>query len=239
MPDHGSSRSIDQSSPSSGGVDSHRGTPGTKVTEFSPEDVRSEPKADGKGIGKAKFPPTFSLQGVPVKTSPNGKVATIRSLANHDPFTTGSSVLTVNGNPSAGIKLSPTAAAFKPLQSTTQLAVINATHPGFPDSNSLGVPSVGQQTRGTSTVSYLNATSVPDLYPHRKITENLSYISAGPAQPPIAPPAHSHSSGTLNGGVSSQALPSADISSSRYLKVSNVAKVTSQKNLCEIFSVSV
>lgn len=239
MPDHVSSRSIDQSSPSSGGVESHRGTPGTKVTEFSPEDVRGEPKMDGKAIANAKFPPTFALQGVPVKVSPNGKAGTTRGMGNHDPFTSGSSVLAVNGNPSAGIKLSPTAAAFKPFQSTNQLAVINANHRGFPDRQAAGVPSVGQQPAITSTVSYLNATSVPDLHPHRKFTEDHSHLSGGLPQPPIAPPSHTQSSVPLNGGLSSLGLPSADVASSRYLKISNVPKVTSQQNLTEIFSVSV
>lgn len=237
MPDHISSGSIDQSSPSSGGVDSLRGTPGTKVTEFSPEDVRGEPKVDGKGMAKANFPPTFSLQGVPIKFSPNGKVGTIRGMASHDPFTTGTSVLTVNGNSSAGIKLSPTAAAFMPLQSN-QLAAINTNHTGFPDIRSVGLTPLGQQGGVASTVSYLNATSVPDLHPHRKITENLSHICGGLPQPPIAPPTHTHSSGTMSGGLFPLASPSTNVVSSRYLQVSNVPRVTSQHNLNEIFSVS-
>ena len=238
MPDHNSSMSIDQSSPSSGGVDSPRGTPGTKVTEFSPEDGRGEPKVDGKGIVKASFPPTFSLQGVPIKLSPNGKVGTIRGMASQDPFTTGSSVLTVNANPSACIKLSPTAVAFMPLQST-QLAAINTNYASSRCPRSTGATPLGSQSGVTSTVSYLNATSVPDLHPHRKITENLSHVTEGLPQPPIAPPTHAHSSGTMNGGFSSLAVQSTNLSSSRYLKVCNVPKVTTQQNLNEIFSVSV
>ena len=224
------------SSQSSGGVESRRGTPGTKATEFSPEDSRNELKAESI---KNNYPPAFALQGVPLKFSPNTKAGHTRIIGSHDPFTTTSNVLTVVANHTAGIKLSPTAAAFEPLCSADNIAYAKANdfvHTAIRQPAS----AASQKLAISSAVSYLSATSVPDYEPESStFSKRLVSVLGGASRQPIGAPAGVNLEGYL---PSSNTLPAdskvADVGSSRNLKVSHLPEGTVLSHLNAIFLVS-
>ncbi|MCJ1396505.1 hypothetical protein MMC18_009396 [Xylographa bjoerkii] len=226
-------------SPSSGGAESHHCTPGTKLTEFSPEEFRGEPTTGYNGNTKCNHPPAFALQGVSLKFSPHNKALNFTPLGTQDPFTVTSSALKVNANATTGVKLSPIAAAFKPSQSGFHLATTFRSEP-IPDGVSL--PRSGhhqkalQDLRNSSGVSYLNATSVPDLGPsHLKLTQNILSVPGCASLSPIGPPTGSDRT-ILSTSVTSSpvGLIPGRTNSSRYLKI-RVPTDTTQDTLNAIF----
>ena len=221
------------SSPSSADVESHHGTPGTKLTDFSPEDFRGEPKTLAANNIQVNLPPTFALQGVPVKLSPNGK-AHVATLAVQDPFTSIPIPCTVPDPSSVGAaKLSPTAATFMPLRPHPTLSIANR-----PQVSSFGVldsNSTGQH----SGVAYLNATSIPDpTPPNRMASQNLISCQSAVVLPPIGPPTPSIVANSLSGQCGPQVSYFAATGGSRYFKISHVPTQTSPHQLNAIFSVS-
>ena len=230
-------------SPSSGGAESQHCTPGTKLTDFSPEDFRGQSKMGYNGNSKTNHPPAFTLQGVPLKFSLHTTAPNLTSIGPQDPFTVTSSTLQVNGNATSGIKLSPTATAFKPSQSGFHLA---ATLRSVPSPSGVLFPSSGnhqktpQDAHSALGVSYLNATSVPDLdlsYP--KLTQNMLSVADGLHQSPIGPPTSSNCTILPTSATSS---PTNSVSrrtnSSRYLRI-RVPTDTTQDLLNAIFIVRI
>ncbi|KAL9044105.1 MAG: hypothetical protein Q9214_002734 [Letrouitia sp. 1 TL-2023] len=104
------------SSPNSAqGTDSRHGTPETKLTAFSPEDLRTDQKPTNHHTLRSNLPPVFSLSAVPAKASPKGKAShSDVTPQQHDPFVTTKTGLTAYST-SEPPKLSPTASAFTPM----------------------------------------------------------------------------------------------------------------------------
>ena len=228
-------------SPSSGGAESYHCTPVTQLTDFSPEDFREQSKMGYHGNSKTNHPPAFALQGVPLKFSPYSKAPKLTSMGTQDPFTVTSSTLHANGNAASGIKLSPTAAAFKPSQPGLHLA---ATLRSEPLPGAVLLPSPGlhqkapQDARSASGGSYFKARSVPDLdLSHLKPTQNILSVAGGVNQSPIGPPA---SSNFTILSTSSTSSPTNSVSrrtnSSRYIRI-RVPTDTTQDVLNAIFIV--
>ena len=103
-------KSVD-SSPQSDGNDSHYGTPGTRLTEFSPEDIRNEQKQRSCSDVQSPQPPAFALKAKPGSSCSSFKV---EKPSGSDPFTSvkqrGHS-----GRTDSSQRLSAKAASFKPL----------------------------------------------------------------------------------------------------------------------------
>ena len=106
------SDTLSHCSPSSGGNASNHGTPGTKMTDFSPEDVRSESKSTTNDGTNANQPPPFALQ---VKSADEVDEFSLTGET-QDPFIGNTHGLGFKAEPSVQ-KLSPTAPTFKPLHS--------------------------------------------------------------------------------------------------------------------------
>ncbi|MCJ1435175.1 hypothetical protein MMC27_004546 [Xylographa pallens] len=226
-------------SPSSGGAESYRCTPGTKLTDYSPEDFRGQSKMGYHGNSITNHPPAFTLHGVPLKFSPHSKAPNLTSMGTQDPFTVTSSTLQVNGNAASGIKLSPTAVAFKPSQSGFHLA---ATLRSEPIQRGVSLPGPGQHqnaqqdARSALRVSYLNATSVPELdLSHTKLTQNILSVAGDVNQSPIGPPASSNCT-ILSTSTTSSPTDSVSrhTNCSRYLRI-RVPTDTTQDVLNVIF----
>ena len=111
-------RAVD-STPSSTGLTSHRGTPGTKLTQFSPDDAFADGKSSGTGHA-VNVAPSFLFRGLSAGSVTINEVDTQASSGIRDPFTT----LQTEKKPvfqKTTSHLSPTAASFEPLQQATQL----------------------------------------------------------------------------------------------------------------------
>ena len=108
---------ISASPNSSEEIDSHRGTPATKISAFSPEENVESFKVASHGIIRANVPPAFNLVHTNTNFSPNGKVGENTSSVFQDPFVSVSPSNNVT-QPSTGVsKLSPGASDFTPATS--------------------------------------------------------------------------------------------------------------------------
>ena len=108
---------ISTSPNSSEEIDSHRGTPATKISAFSPENNFENFKIASHGIVRSNVPPAFNLVHTNTNFSPNGKVGGDTSSVCQDPFVSGLFSNNVT-QPSTGLfKLSPGASDFTPATS--------------------------------------------------------------------------------------------------------------------------
>ena len=100
-------------------LDSNQATPATKVSVFSPHDIREALKPSNIGIVRSKVPPAFVLtQPQPTFTqniqTPNGT-----SCATQDPFVSGPSLSATTQSSTDTSRLSPTASTFTPPSTLT------------------------------------------------------------------------------------------------------------------------
>ena len=132
---------ISASPNSSEEVDSHRGTPATKISAFSPEDNVENFKIAAHGIIRSNVPPAFNLVHTNTNFSANGKVGENTSLVFQDPFVSVSRSSNVT-QPSTGVsKLSPGASDFTP---ATSIAFSSSNGRSVPiPSHHIDVPSPG------------------------------------------------------------------------------------------------
>ena len=226
MDGHNASVLPDSSSPSSEGDTSHHSTPDTTCTAFSPEDTHDGPKAVAKGGVKVLLPPTFTLQRAPSRG--NASYETVRStpLGAQDPFTASPNVITLPNISNGELKLSPTATSFTPALTNSALA-----SSGSSQSSSF---TCHQLPNGTSAVSSLIASSVPDNTTNTtKLKKSLISTGSAPAISPIGPRAITASVGLAIG----QDSPKPRGDSSRLLMISQIATITTPKELTDMFSV--
>ena len=220
------------SSPSSGDVESCRGTPGTKATELTPEDSRNEVKNT--------YPP-FALRSVPLKFSPSAEAGHTPNIGRDDPFlTTTSNILTVTSNKTAGIKLSPTAAEFEPLCLADNTAYTEGKNFALHTVARQPISAASQKSAVPSAVSLLSATSVPDFGPENATFANrLASILGGASCQPIGAPAGVNLEGCPPSvKISPAESEVADVGNSRNLKISHLPGGTLLSHLNAIFLVS-
>ena len=212
---------------SSEGGASYRSTPETKLTAFSPEDLRGEPKAIANSGIKIKLPPAFILHAASNKVNFVGRVTDLASTEIHDPFTTSRKAHQCVTTSIARPKLSPTAISFTPsfdIEQPRSLKDSQRFHESVPPGQRVGI----------SAVSYLNATSVPDTAPLDSKLGNRSLVATPEAfLSPIRPLASTCTGIATQANESSKAL-----GNSRYLMISNISKNVSIAELNEIFTVS-
>lgn len=94
-------------------VESRHGTPATKFSPFSPENVH-DLKDGGHVIARSNVPPAFNLVRTNANFSPKGKVGKITSLSSQDPFVSAPALPVSTRTSSDASKLSPTALSFIP-----------------------------------------------------------------------------------------------------------------------------
>lgn len=226
MVDFNSPTTSSSSPCSSESLFSDHGTPATKLTAFSPEDARDEPKVMANSSIKVHQPPSFTLQGVPIKCSLHGKAARSTNLGAQDPFTTMPSVVTIDGSSLAAPRLSPVANSFTPSAGAMRKLNSNGSEP--PAAHTYHRP------MGVDTVSYLTATSVPDTKWHGTVDKNPLSVLPDTLLSPIGPRAVPVSIGPA---MIEDTLKTMN-DCSRYLMISQVLKWTTPQELNEIFTVS-
>ena len=145
---------ISASPNSSEEVDSHRGTPATKISAFSPEEKPESFKIATHGIVRSNVPPAFNLVHTNTNFSANGNVGENTSLVFQDPFVSVS--LSNNATqPSTGVsKLSTGASDFTP---ATSIAFSSSNGPSAPiPSHHIDVPSPGYLVSSAASSSPQN-----------------------------------------------------------------------------------
>ncbi len=209
-------------------AESRRGTPDTKLTVFSPEDVRVVKRAIVGDAVDQGGPPAFTIKPTHSKSSPKGH-GNFKVTGSQDPF------VTIIG-PATGLRISTERPKLSPIASSfTPLGAIGMTP---------GTTKPGQQGYAPSTssgVSYLNATSLPDgTTGDTQLKQYLQSVASEAAV--IAPigqrPASGPTTPIKDGEHHIANLFSVDTKVTRTLMVANVSRKTSGKELGEFFDVS-
>lgn len=217
-------------------IESHHGTPETKLSTFSPEVFRTQPKVGAYGAVRSNpLPPAFSLNHAQGKSSPKTKLSNLNIFGSHDPFVTNPSCVSngrVSNNPP---KLSPVASSFTPHKFQEQVSVNAKPH----GSNVSVLKSNGKV--GILGLSHVAATSAPG-------TASASGDSGKPpvivgsevpalttSQPDFSVPLNDHTS--AEGPFIKMGRFSSDDETSRSLVISQIPQTTSSKDIDEFFSV--
>ena len=95
-------------------VESHHGTPATKLSPFSPDEVPEEPKHISQGIVRTRVPPPFVLARDQSNFGPNGKSGSAIVPGSQDPFLSISDLSSNAKSSGDASKLSPNASTFTP-----------------------------------------------------------------------------------------------------------------------------
>lgn len=212
-------------------IESHHGTPETKLSVFSPEEFRAQSKASSYGTGRSNLPPLFTLgnsQGKPSSKLNGSKTPT---FGYQDPFVVNSGIIPVTPTFDDPTKLSPTASSFTPLslrQSSPNRNVLQNLqmhlHKGGIQSGSPGLVPFSTYAVSDST----SITANPEKYPvsaERATSQTIPTSSSCHLSIEVVPP--------------KIGLFSSDGETSRSLMISQVSRKTSTKEVEEFFSVSV
>ncbi len=219
---------ISASPNSSEEIDSHRGTPATKISAFSPEDNVESFKVASHGIIRSNVPPAFNLVHTNTNFSPNGKVGENTSSVFQDPFVSVSLSNSIT-QPSTGVsKLSPAASDFTP-----------ATSIAFSSSNGRLV-SIPSHQFDVSSPGYLVSPAVSSSSHNNSIATKCAV--SGPSGLGLRPTSiqavttqHDISSaagGNIHRGFSS------DEGLSRAIMLCNIPPITSMDDIYGLFGVS-
>lgn len=231
--DNGIRHGVSSSPNSAQGTDSRHGSPETKLTAFSPEDLRADQKPTNNHALRSNLPPVFSLSAVPAKASPKGKASRPDlTPQQHDPFVTGKTGLTAYST-SEPPKLSPTASAFTPMG-------FRDYKPGNIVSHMLIVPSnTSDGTADThANVNRVSPSSAPvtssgHLSLQRCPSSTTTSSSSVTSQPMSTPPQKPFFSGDENGTFHF----SSTTGLSRALIISQVDRDVSNREFIELLKV--
>ena len=213
-------------------IESQHGSPETKLTAFSPEDVRLQPRLGEYKTGRSNLPPAFALgQPQDRPSSINGPV-NVNPYGSQDPFVTNSGAVYRSRSPRPQPRLSPGASSFTPLDSQEW-----GSSPGL--KNSWDPTITSPQYQGSiSKTSYLPRISTCGALTNNGSPEQLRV-------PTVSKPLTSQL-GPIpqNTALKIEVVPvkigyfSSDGETSRSLIISDVSPRTSAKEVDEFFSVS-
>lgn len=211
-------------------IESHHGTPETKLSVFSPEEFRVQPKASPYGTGRSNLPPLFTLGNSQGKRSPKPNGSKTTTFGYQDPFFASPGVVSNTQNTEDPPKLSPTASSFTPLnlrQSSPSHNMLHNLH--------MHLHKGGIQNGNPSLIPF-------PIYP---VPDSTS-INANPEKHPLS--AERATSETISTSSSCHlsievvspkiGLFSSDSENSRSLMISQVSRKTSTKEIEDFFSVS-
>lgn len=215
-------------------VESHHGTPETKMSAFSPEAFR-QPKAGTYGAVRSNLPPAFSLNHTHERSSPKTKLSNLNLFGSQDPFVTDPS-FAYNGRGSNNHpKLSPVASSFTP-HKFQELAPVSSRPHGsnvsLLKSNSqvgvLGLKHVAA-TPAPGTISANGDSGEPPLI----IGSEVPAPTASQPEVPVSLNGHT----STEGEFVKMGRFSSDEEASRSLVISEIPQTTSSKDIDGFFSV--
>lgn len=208
-------------------VNSAQNTPETKLTAFSPEELRSGYKVPKSGIARPNIPPAFSLN-VQLKASPSGKTGNTSNFVSADPFVGSSTAAVSTGRGfSGGPKLSPVASSFTP-QGSFESLFRSGNRQNFGVPTSTSKHSVGSSGTDFSDPASSFITFSKDFATHE---EHATSANATPRQ-------SQSSSGASSKIFAKLGQFSSDVGSSRYLYIGDVPGKTPMTEIEQFFHVS-
>lgn len=212
-------------------IESRHGSPETKLTAFSPEDVRLQPRVGEYKAVRSNLPPAFALGQPQDHSSSINGAGNIDPFGCQDPFITNSSTVYRARSPRPQPRLSPGASSFTPLGPREY-----GSSPGLKSNWESGVTS--PQCPGSfSKLGYLPRIST---YGAPTNDGNLEQLRAPtmPKSPTLQPGSMSQ-----NTALKIEVVPvkigyfSSDGETSRSLIIGDISPRTSPKEVDEFFSV--
>lgn len=209
-------------------AESHRGTPDTKLTAFSPEEVCSpEKSAGGDAVGQ-DGPPAFTIKPTYAKSSSKAP-GSFKAYGSQDPFVIVHGPVTGSKLSHEAPKLSPTASSFTPLGAFGSDPSISRTGP------------LSYTLSASSGVSFLNANSLPDAtLGDQHLKDYLQSVASEITT--MAPIGQRSASGPTtpvkSGEHQVDDFSGVDVNATRSLMISNISRKTSGKELADFFDVS-
>ena len=206
-------------------VESHHGTPATKLSPFSLDQSPEEPKHINQGIVRTRVPPPFVLARDQSTFGPNGKIGKSIEPSPQDPFLSAPKLSSNTQSSGDGSKLSPNASTFTPT-SLIESASSNGNSSSSAFMYPLSAPICENRLQGLG------------LLPPKSSSNNLQYGLSGK---------RSSSSGlnssfntvVANVGPIKLGQFSNDVPKSRSLMVGPVSRATSAKEIEKLLGVSV
>ncbi len=213
---------------SSEDIESHHGTPETKLTAFSPEDVRLQPRVGEYKTVRSNLPPAFALGQPQDHSGSTVGAGNTLAFSCQDPFITNSSASYRTSSPRPQPKLSAGASSFTPLGTRE--------HGSSPAMNCKWEPAVTnpQYHNGISKFGYLPKTSNYNTPIKDSKSEQLRLSNSPTGQSVSVSP---------NIALKIEVVPvkmgyfSSDGETSRSLIISEISPRTSPKEVDDFFSV--
>lgn len=219
-------------------VESHHGTPATKLSPFSPDQGLEDIKHVNQGIVRSRVPPPFVLARDQSNFGPNGKSGNSIVPGSQDPFLSVPTLSSTSQSSGDGSKLSPNASAFTPTSLIESVSSSGTTSSSGTFQYPLPASLCGVGIQGLSLFSPTSRSNKLRYGPNGE-----GFILSCPDDTTVLPttlPAFS-SFGSLGTNVGSIKLGqfSTDVSKSRSLKAGPVSKATSAKEIEKLLGVSV
>lgn len=218
-------------------VESHHGTPATKLSPFSPDRGLEDIKHVNQGIVRARVPPPFVLARDQSNFGPNGKSGNSIVPGSQDPFLSVPNLSSNSQSSGDGSKLSPNASAFTPTSLIESVSSSGTTPSSGTFQYPLSAPICGVGTQGLNPFSPASRSNKLCYGPNGK-----DFILSCPDDTTVLPTSLSaiSSFGAVGSKVGSIKLGqfSTDVSKSRSLMAGPVSKATSAKEIEKLLGVS-
>lgn len=205
-------------------VESHHGTPATKLSPFSPDQVPEEAKHVHQGIVRTRVPPPFVLARDQSNFGPNGKAGNAIVPGSQDPFLSVPRLSSNTQNSADGSKLSPNASTFTPT-SLIESASSNGNSSSSAFQYPLSAPICGIGLQG---LGFLSPTSRSYNVQHDLSGKNC-FLSG---------PKSSFGGPITDVGSTKLGQFSTDVPKSRALMAGPVSRATSAKEIEKLLGVS-
>jgi hypothetical protein len=224
------------------GIESLRGTPATKLSQFSPDEAIGELKLCSNSINRANVPPSFNLSRANPRFVSNGNVNASPALGSADPFVSGPHLSTTTRGTNSS-KLSPIASTFTPATAVSaSFSYVNNKSNGTSPVGGLSQPAAFQNNN--RAVAFNTPSSF--FSPKNNIVgkNNIVVVPPGfdlsPASFKQGSPLRSElaRAGIVDAAFVKLGQFSMDNRTSRVLKVSNIAPNTPVSELDAFFDAS-
>lgn len=215
-------------------VESHHGTPATKLSPFSPDQVHEDLKHVNQGIVRARVPPPFVLARDQSNFGPNGKAGnSIIVPGSQDPFLSVPNLSSNTQSSGDGSKLSPNASTFTPT-SLVESVSSNGTSSPSTFHYTFSTPTCGVGIQDPGFLSPISRSNRFQFGP----TGKEYFLSGTTVSSTSLPASSSFSTMVTNMGSIKLGQFSTDIPKSRSLMAGPVGRLTSAKEIEKLLGVS-
>ena len=211
-------------------VESHHGTPATKLSAFSPEDFRTQSKGVTYGTVRTNLPPTFTLSHAQGKSGSSAQLGNHSAFSSQDPFVTISGCASTSQGSNDPPKLSPVASSFTPFKFQKHSSVNLMMQ-----SLKLSPPKSDGQA-GVMGLGHVATSSVPSTTSARYSIPVGSELPMPSTSQPVSSVSSSDHANVEPGSTKIGQF-SSDGETSRSLVISQIPKATSKNDVDDFFSV--